>query len=166
VTCLAGCATDSEILKRRWGDAGGPSAAARVISSARYAGAVPAAPDARAGWARALAFACNTWNEKDAAERLDFPADFVGVGNRFTTADEVALGLKTGMTRAYKRTFRLWDQTKTLVYEREKDVEASDAGHVYALQFKPGDLKPGTYEAAWSIDGAEVCSTKIVVVSQ
>ena len=78
----------------------------------------------------------------------------------------MALGIKTGMTRAYKRTFRLWDQTKPLVYERHKDDEASDAGHDYALQFKPGDLQPGTYEAAWSIDGEEVCSSKIVIVGK
>jgi len=166
VTGLAGCATDSDVLKRRWGEEGPPSAVKSVRPGAGRVAPRGVAPDARAGWARALSFACNTWKEKEPGESLDFPADFVGIGNRFTTADQVALGLKTGMTRAYKRTFRLWDQTKTLVYEREKDVEASDAGHVYALQFKPGDLKAGIYEAAWSIDGQEVCSSKIVIVGE
>ena len=166
VTCLAGCVADSDILKRRWGEAGAPPAAARAFPGMGRAAARPAAVNPRAGYSRALCFACNTWKEKDGGEALDFPSDFVGIGNRFTTADQVVLGLKTGMTRAYKRTFRLWDQTKTLVYEREKDLGASDAGHVYALQFKPGDLKPGTYEAAWSIDGEEVGSTKIVIVGQ
>jgi len=166
VTCLAGCATDSEVLKNRWGEEGPPSVVKRVRPAVGRVAPRGVAPDARAGWARALAFACNTWKEKEPGEPLDFPADFVGIGNRFTTADRVALGLKTGMTRAYKRTFRLWDQTKTLVHEREKDVEASDAGHVYALQFKPGDLTAGTYEAAWSIDGEEVCSSKIVIVGE
>jgi len=164
VTCLAGCATDSEVLKRRWGEEGPPSTAKRARPRITRVAARPAIVDARVGWARALSFACNTWKDDDGAETLDFPADFVGVGTRFTTSDQVALGIKTGMTRAYKRTFRLWDETKTLVYEKDKDVEASDAGHVYALQFKPGDLKPGSYEAAWSIDGEEVCSTKIVIV--
>ncbi len=165
VACLAGCATDSDVLKSRWGETGAPASAARPNPGVRHAPDGPTA-NPRVGYSRALSFACNTWKEKDAGEPLDYPADFVGIGMRFTTSDQIALGLKTGMTRAYKRTFRLWDQTKTLVYEREKDVEASDAGHVYALQFKPGDLAPGNYEAAWSIDGEETCSTKIVIVGK
>ncbi|MHC4251642.1 MAG: hypothetical protein ACYS9X_21180 [Planctomycetota bacterium] len=166
VTCLAGCVTDSEILKRQYGEGGAPIVATRAFPGAGRAVGRRATVDARAGWSRALSFACNTWREKGAGERLDYPADFVGIGNRFTTADQVAFGLKTGITRAYKRTFRLWDQTKTLVHEKEKDVEPSDAGHVYARRFEPGDLEPGAYEAAWSIDGEEVCSTKIVIVGQ
>jgi len=166
VTLLAGCASDSDILKSRYGEAGPPSVAARTFPGVGSAPAGPARVDPRAGWSRAMCFACNTWQQKEEGEPLDFPADFVGIGNRFTAADQVALGLKTGMTRAYKRTFRLWDQNKTLIYEKEKDVEESDAGHVYALQFKPGDLAPGTYEAAWSIDGEEVCSTKITIVGR
>jgi hypothetical protein len=164
VTCLAGCVTDSDILKRRYGEGGAPTVAARPFPG--MGAAAGATVNARAGWSRAFSFACKTWKEKGPGEPIDYPDDFVGIGNRFTTGDQVAFGLKTGMTRAYKRTFRLWDQTKTLVHEREKDVGTSDAGHVYALQFKPGELQPGAYEAAWSIDGEEVTSTKIAIVRQ
>lgn len=166
VTCLAGCVPDYKVLEQRYGKAGPPKVA-RPRGGIRRAPAHAVAVDPRADYAIALSFTCNSWKDKDAAEPLDFPGDFVGLDSeRFTTANKVAFGLKTGITRSYKRMFKLWDQTKTLIYEKEKVVQASDTGHVYALQFKPGDLKPGTYEAAWFIDGKEVGSTEIVIVGK
>jgi hypothetical protein len=162
VTCLAGCVSDSDVLKKRWGE-DGPPTAARPRGGILRATHRPAAVNTRAGYARALAFTCNTWEPKEAGERFDYPSDFIGIGNRFTTADKVAFGIKTGITRSYKQTFRLWDQTKTLVLEREKTFEANATGHIYALQFQAGDIDSGTYEAAWSINDEEVCSSKIVV---
>lgn len=166
VTCLAGCLTDEKILKERYGEEGPRTASPRPRTGIRFPAAPQPTVDPRAGWKHALSFAFNTWKEKEDGEPLDYPGDFDGIGDRFATANQVAFGLKTGITRSYTRLFRLWDQTKTMIYEKEKEVEASDAGHVYALQFKPGDLKPGTYVAAWSIDGEEICSTTIVIVGR
>ena len=72
--------------------------------------------------------------------------------------------MRRRITRAYTRTFRLWDRTNTLIYEKEKELEASRTGRVSLFQFKPGDLAAGPYQASWSIDGEEVCSTKFEVV--
>lgn len=128
------------------------------------AGEIEKVPEEKAP--KAFSFACSYWKDADGNGLTDYPAEFVGIGNRFSRTAKVSLCLEASIARPYERTFKLLDGSGSVVFDETKKLQASPAGRISLLQFNPGYLKPGSYEAVWSIDGKDVGSTRFEIVEE
>lgn len=182
----AGCRTDSQFIQSSLASAGvKPGAGTGSVAASRKA---PPRNTGGAGGARAgassnatgspgsggaprpldetVAFVCNYWEDDDDDGIMDYPDEFRGIGKKFSTADRIAICFQTRVTRPYRRSFKLRDGDRSLVLERTKDLNGSAVLKMTVLQYEPGQLDPGSYEAAWHINDEPSRSARFEIAEE